>query len=143
MVDARPAGVLFWFRHDLRLHDQPALQHAIALAQAKGAKRALLLPVSAPFHCALMQPAADVMRDALAQVQANAPVVPLVANVTADAAALCFKTGNATILRGGSEAISSTMSVVVRREMGWPLTGQCGCPTCARSGRWRGRRWSR
>lgn len=62
-----------------------AVEKAIALAQAKGAKRALLLPVSAPFHCALMQPAADVMRDALAQVQANAPVVPLVANVTADA----------------------------------------------------------
>lgn len=62
-----------------------AVEKAIALAQAKGAKRALLLPVSAPFHCALMQPAADVMRDALAQVQAQAPVSPLVANVTADA----------------------------------------------------------
>lgn len=62
-----------------------AVEKAIALAQAKGAKRALLLPVSAPFHCALMQPAADVMRDALAQVQAQAPAAPLVANVTADA----------------------------------------------------------
>ncbi len=62
-----------------------AVEKAIALAQAKGAKRALLLPVSAPFHCALMQPAADVMRDALAAVAAQSPVVPLIANVTADA----------------------------------------------------------
>lgn len=62
-----------------------AVEKAIALAQAKGAKRALLLPVSAPFHCALMQPAADVMRDALAAVDAKSPVAPLVANVTADA----------------------------------------------------------
>ena len=62
-----------------------AVEQVIALAQAKGAKRALLLPVSAPFHCALMQPAADVMREALAQVSAQAPIVPLVANVTADA----------------------------------------------------------
>lgn len=62
-----------------------AVEQAITLAQAKGAKRALLLPVSAPFHCALMQPAADVMRDALAAVNAQAPVTTLVANVTADA----------------------------------------------------------
>lgn len=62
-----------------------AVEKAIALAQAKGAKRALLLPVSAPFHCALMQPAADVMRDALAQVDAKSPVAPLVANFTAEA----------------------------------------------------------
>lgn len=62
-----------------------AVEQAMALAQAKGAKRALLLPVSAPFHCALMQPAADVMQQALAHVAAQAPVTPLVANVTADA----------------------------------------------------------
>lgn len=62
-----------------------AVEKAIALAQAKGAKRALLLPVSAPFHCALMQPAADVMREALAKVNAQSPIAPLVANVTADA----------------------------------------------------------
>ncbi len=62
-----------------------AVEQAMALATAKGAKRALLLPVSAPFHCALMQPAADVMRDALAAVAAQSPVTPLVANVTADA----------------------------------------------------------
>ena len=62
-----------------------AVEQVMALATAKGAKRALLLPVSAPFHCALMQPAADVMRDALAAVAAQSPVTPLVANVTADA----------------------------------------------------------
>lgn len=60
-----------------------AIERAIELAKAKGAKRALALPVSAPFHCALMGPAADAMRDALANVTMNAPVVPLVANVLA------------------------------------------------------------
>jgi [acyl-carrier-protein] S-malonyltransferase len=60
-----------------------AIERAVELAKAKGAKRALLLPVSAPFHCALMQPAADAMREALAEVQMQAPAVPLVANVLA------------------------------------------------------------
>ena len=60
-----------------------AVERAAALAKAAGAKRALMLPVSAPFHCALMQPAAEVMRDALEGVAMQAPVVPLVANVTA------------------------------------------------------------
>ncbi|MCF7700315.1 ACP S-malonyltransferase [Loktanella sp. M215] len=60
-----------------------AVERAAVLAKAAGAKRALMLPVSAPFHCALMQPAADAMRDALENVAMQAPVVPLVANVTA------------------------------------------------------------
>jgi [acyl-carrier-protein] S-malonyltransferase len=60
-----------------------AVERAIALAQAKGAKRAMLLPVSAPFHCSLMQPAADAMAKALAKVTVNSPAVPLVANVKA------------------------------------------------------------
>ena len=60
-----------------------AVERAAALAKAAGAKRALMLPVSAPFHCALMQPAAEVMREALEGVAMQAPVVPLVANVTA------------------------------------------------------------
>lgn len=60
-----------------------AIERAIEIAKGKGAKRALALPVSAPFHCALMGPAADAMRDALANVTMNAPVVPLVANVLA------------------------------------------------------------
>ena len=60
-----------------------AVERAIALAKAKGAKRAVMLPVSAPFHCALMAPAAKAMADALTHVHMNAPVVPLVANVLA------------------------------------------------------------
>ncbi len=60
-----------------------AIDRAIGLAPKFGARRAVLLPVSAPFHCALMQPAADVMREALAKVEIKAPAVPLVANVLA------------------------------------------------------------
>jgi len=60
-----------------------AVERAVELAKARGAKRAVVLPVSAPFHCALMQPAADVMSGALASVTLNAPVVPLVGNVMA------------------------------------------------------------
>lgn len=60
-----------------------AVERAVEIAKAKGAKRALLLPVSAPFHCSLMQPAAEAMQAALAEVTMNAPVVPLVANVLA------------------------------------------------------------
>ena len=59
------------------------VERAIEIAKAKGVKRAILLPVSAPFHCALMQPAADAMAAALAEIEIARPVVPLVANVTA------------------------------------------------------------
>jgi [acyl-carrier-protein] S-malonyltransferase len=60
-----------------------AVQRAVGLAQARGARRAVMLPVSAPFHCALMAPAADAMREALAQVAVLAPAVPVVANTEA------------------------------------------------------------
>jgi [acyl-carrier-protein] S-malonyltransferase len=60
-----------------------AIERALEIAKTKGAKRAILLPVSAPFHCALMQPAGDAMAEALAKVAIAAPVVPLVANVLA------------------------------------------------------------
>lgn len=60
-----------------------AVERAIALAKAKGVKRALPLPVSAPFHCALMAPAADAMAKALAEQPPRPPAVPVVANVTA------------------------------------------------------------
>ncbi|MDR3437194.1 ACP S-malonyltransferase [Telmatospirillum sp.] len=60
-----------------------AVERAMAIFAARGFKRSILLPVSAPFHCALMQPAADVMADALSHVAMQAPVVPLIANVTA------------------------------------------------------------
>jgi len=60
-----------------------AIDRAIAIAKEMGAKRAVPLPVSAPFHCQLMQPAAEVMRDALSYVVLEAPSVPVFANVTA------------------------------------------------------------
>ncbi|MGO9742726.1 MAG: ACP S-malonyltransferase [Roseiarcus sp.] len=62
-----------------------AVEHAMALAKQRGAKRALPLPVSAPFHCALMRPAAEAMREALAGTRVAAPKVPLVANYSARA----------------------------------------------------------
>lgn len=60
-----------------------AVARAMAIAKTKGARHSVLLPVSAPFHCSLMQPAAEAMAEALAAVPLAAPVVPLVANVTA------------------------------------------------------------
>jgi [acyl-carrier-protein] S-malonyltransferase len=63
--------------------DKAAVERAVELAKARGAKRAMMLPVSAPFHCALMQPAADVMAQALKDVRVKAPLVPVVANVLA------------------------------------------------------------
>jgi [acyl-carrier-protein] S-malonyltransferase len=63
--------------------NKSAVERAMEIAKARGAKRAMLLPVSAPFHCALMQPAADVMASALAKIQVRAPQVPLVTNVQA------------------------------------------------------------
>jgi [acyl-carrier-protein] S-malonyltransferase len=63
--------------------DKAAVERAVEIAKAKGAKRAIILPVSAPFHCALMHPAAEVMAEALAAVKVHAPAVPVVANVVA------------------------------------------------------------
>lgn len=63
--------------------DKAAIERAVALAQARGIKRAVMLNVSAPFHCRLMQPAADAMRAALDAVRVSAPVVPVYANVCA------------------------------------------------------------
>ncbi len=63
--------------------DKAAVERAVEIAKGKGAKRAMILSVSAPFHCALMQPAADVMAQALGEVAVKSPVVPVVANVLA------------------------------------------------------------
>ncbi len=63
-----------------------AVERAVALAKERGVRRAMLLPVSAPFHCALMAPAADAMRDALGNAEIHPPIVPVVANVTAERA---------------------------------------------------------
>lgn len=62
-----------------------AVARAVDIAKARGAKRAMLLPVSAPFHCVLMEPAASAMAEALSHVEINRPIVPLVANVVAEA----------------------------------------------------------
>jgi [acyl-carrier-protein] S-malonyltransferase len=61
--------------------DKAAVERAVEIAKGKGARRAMMLPVSAPFHCALMQPAADAMAEALAKVAVKPPAVPVVANV--------------------------------------------------------------
>ncbi|MDA0962874.1 MAG: ACP S-malonyltransferase [Proteobacteria bacterium] len=61
-----------------------AVERAVEIAKAKGAKRAVMLPVSAPFHCALMEPAARAMAEALAQVEIRDPTVPVIANVLAE-----------------------------------------------------------
>jgi len=63
--------------------DKAAVDRALEIAKTKGAKRAMLLPVSAPFHCKLMQPAADAMERALADISIRKPAAPLVANVLA------------------------------------------------------------
>jgi len=63
--------------------NKSAVDRAIEIAKGKGVRRAMLLPVSAPFHCALMKPAADAMAEALAKTRVKAPVVPVVANVLA------------------------------------------------------------
>jgi [acyl-carrier-protein] S-malonyltransferase len=60
-----------------------AVERAVAIASARGVRRSIMLPVSAPFHCALMQPAADEMADALGEVKLSEPWVPLIANVSA------------------------------------------------------------
>jgi [acyl-carrier-protein] S-malonyltransferase len=65
--------------------DHAAVARAVEIAKARGARRAMLLPVSAPFHCALMQPAADAMALALVKVAIGKPAPPLVANVVARA----------------------------------------------------------
>jgi [acyl-carrier-protein] S-malonyltransferase len=63
--------------------DKAAVERAVEIAKGRGARRAMMLPVSAPFHCALMQPAANVMAAALAAVTVKSPAVPVVANVLA------------------------------------------------------------
>jgi [acyl-carrier-protein] S-malonyltransferase len=63
--------------------DKAAVERAVEIAKGRGARRAMMLPVSAPFHCALMQPAADVMAAALAAVTVKSPAVPVVANMLA------------------------------------------------------------
>ncbi|MHA1157234.1 MAG: ACP S-malonyltransferase [Alphaproteobacteria bacterium] len=92
--------------------NRAAVQRAVDLAPERGARRAIMLQVSAPFHCALMQPAADVMAEALAGVDVHAPRVPLVANVTA------APTTDPDLIR--SQLVEQVTSMVRWREtVGW------------------------
>jgi [acyl-carrier-protein] S-malonyltransferase len=84
--------------------NKAAVERAVELAKTRGAKRAMLLPVSAPFHCALMQPAADVMAEALGKVSVKPPCVPLVANVLAQPIS-----DPATIVRSLVEQVTGTV----------------------------------
>jgi [acyl-carrier-protein] S-malonyltransferase len=84
--------------------NKAAVERAIEIAKAKGAKRAMLLPVSAPFHCTLMQPAADAMAQALGAVTVRVPAVPLVANVLARAV-----TDPAEIVKSLIEQVTGTV----------------------------------
>ena len=97
--------------------DTAAVERATALAGERGAKRSVMLPVSAPFHCALMQPAADAMQEALAKTDIRTPKVPLVANVTASQV-----TGPEEIRRLLVEQVTARVrwreSVLYMKEMG-------------------------
>ena len=84
--------------------DKAAVERAIEIAKSRGAKRALILPVSAPFHCALMRPAAEAMAKALGDVTVKPPIVPLVCNVTARPA-----TGPDEIVRRLIEQVTGTV----------------------------------
>jgi [acyl-carrier-protein] S-malonyltransferase len=84
--------------------DKAAVERAVEIATTRGAKRAMMLPVSAPFHCALMHPAADAMAIALAKVAIRAPAPPLVANVVARAV-----TDPAEIVRRLVEQVTGTV----------------------------------
>jgi [acyl-carrier-protein] S-malonyltransferase len=84
--------------------DKAAVERAVEIAKARGVKRAMMLPVSAPFHCALMQPAADAMAEALGKIAIKPPRVPLVANVLARAI-----TEPADIVRALVEQVTGTV----------------------------------
>lgn len=103
-----------------------AVEKAIELAAARGARKSILLPVSAPFHCPLMQPAADRMAEALESTTIRAPVVPVVANVTAAPEQV-----PATIRRLLVEQVTATVrwreSVLAMKEHGIGTLAEMGC----------------
>ena len=102
-----------------------AVERAVEIAKEQGVKRAMILPVSAPFHCPLMQPAADVMAEALSQVEVKPPRVPLVANVLAEPV-----TVPAAIVRALIAQVTGTVrwreSVVFMAEAGVTLFYEVG-----------------
>jgi len=102
-----------------------AVERAGEIAKAKGAKRAMMLNVSAPFHSPLMQPAADVMREALAAVTIRPPAVPLIANVTADQTAEP-ETIRRLLVEQVTGRVRWRQSVLRLRELGVEMTVEAG-----------------
>ena len=102
-----------------------AVEKAIAIAAERGFKRSIMLPVSAPFHCALMQPAADAMAAALTQVTLRAPSVPVIANVTAEPGADPIEIRGLLV-----EQVTSTVrwreSVLAMKNRGVDKVAECG-----------------
>lgn len=105
-----------------------AVDRAIAIAAERGFKRSVKLPVSAPFHCALMQPAADVMRKALADVAIKPPVVPLIANVTAEAVS-DVETIRELLVKQVTGAVRWRESVLYMKAHGVQQLVECGAGT--------------
>ncbi|MGB9154110.1 MAG: ACP S-malonyltransferase [Alphaproteobacteria bacterium] len=102
-----------------------AVDRAIAIAAERGFKRSVKLPVSAPFHCSLMKPAADVMRRALEEVEIKAPLVPLVANVTARAVSDAAEI-RSLLVEQVTGAVRWRESVLYMKEQGVSQLVECG-----------------
>jgi [acyl-carrier-protein] S-malonyltransferase len=102
-----------------------AVDRAIQIARARGARRSVRLPVSAPFHCGLMQPAADAMAAALATIEIRAPVVPLVANVLA-APVTAPDDIRRLLVRQATAAVRWRESLVFMSERGVTVFIECG-----------------
>ncbi len=102
-----------------------AVDRAIAIAAERGFKRSVKLPVSAPFHCSLMQPAADVMQDALGDVDIKNPVVPVVANVTAQAVSDAA-TIRDLLVKQVTGSVRWRESVLYMKEQGVAQLVECG-----------------
>jgi len=102
-----------------------AVDRAIAIAAERGFKRSVKLPVSAPFHCSLMKPAADVMRRALAEVKIKNPAVPLVANVTARAVSDAAEIRE-LLVEQVTGAVRWRESVLFMKEQGVSQLVECG-----------------
>lgn len=105
-----------------------AVDRAIAIAAERGFKRSVKLPVSAPFHCSLMQPAAEVMRRALAEVEIKNPIVPLVANVTARAVSDAAEIRE-LLVEQVTGAVRWRESVLYMKEQGVGQLVECGAGT--------------
>jgi [acyl-carrier-protein] S-malonyltransferase len=105
-----------------------AVDRAIAIAAERGFKRSVKLPVSAPFHCSLMKPAADVMRRALDEVLIKSPIVPVVANVTASAVTTADEIRHLLV-----EQITGSVrwreSILFMKEQGVSQLLECGAGT--------------